>query len=85
MGWFTCKVCIEKDKRIEDFKAMLATQTKLLKEATSKEDPVMRVAINGEMNRIMDGGGPQIELTSEQQLYLEAVEREKQALLSGTY
>lgn len=80
-----CKVCSEKDKRIEDIKALLALHIELLKKATIKEDPFKAQAISSDMNRAFDGGGSQVELSSIEREQFNAVEKQAKDMLYGSY
>lgn len=86
MSIFRCKVCEQKDLRIEELKAQIKFLQSML-----QPNPAAQ-AINWEANKMLEGGSlPAVELEGvttvnmEQRKHEDAVVREQNRILTGDY
>ena len=77
---FQCKICLEKNKRIEDLKEQIELLKKLAFPNNNNAN-----AINVEANSIMHGSNDIIDLTPEELARQQDIIQEQNALLYGTY
>lgn len=80
---FNCKVCVERNLRVQD----LQKEIEFLKKLVSPSTTVLP-SFDLEMNRLLEGGGqeqPEEEITEEEVARLADIEREATSILTGTY
>lgn len=80
---FSCKVCIEKEKRISELKEQIA----YFKEVLHPKDTAVRYIPSQSIEEdvILSGGGQEEVVLPQDQIESPEVLAEREAMLSGTY
>ena len=79
---FQCRVCLERDKRINDLRDEISTLRKLV---LSERTQAVPSEVEQEADNVISGSPEIAPPTNSEQRELEIIQSEAQKLLSGTY